>query len=134
MNHLFSNAAAVVPFNPACFGTPESRWQAALADAPPLSLDAAAVLIVSPHPDDEVLGSGGLIRKAAQAKRAVTVLSVTDGEAAYPDWHDLRKVRRRELGDALRMLAPQVKTHRLSIPDGQVSARRADLAEAIGPC
>jgi LmbE family N-acetylglucosaminyl deacetylase len=58
-------------------------------------------------------------------------LSVTDGEAAYPDWRDLGKVRRRELSDALRMLAPQIATQHLCIPDGQVRARRADLFNAI---
>jgi hypothetical protein len=44
---------------------------------------------VTPHPDDEILGAGGLIRACAMAGRKVTVLSVTDGEAADPTQSDL---------------------------------------------
>jgi LmbE family N-acetylglucosaminyl deacetylase len=119
-------------FNPARRGTPEHLWEAALADATFLSLPAAAVVVVSPHPDDEVLGSGGLIRSAARAGQEVTVLSVTDGEAAYPDWQGLDRIRRREVSDALSILSPQtVSTHRLGIPDGQVDRYRASLFDAI---
>jgi LmbE family N-acetylglucosaminyl deacetylase len=120
------------PFNPAQRGTPESSWEAALRDAPLLSLPASAIVVVSPHPDDEVLGAGGLIRSVAQAGHQVTVLSVTDGEAAYPDWKGLDRIRRREVRDALSVLVPQtVCTRHLSIPDGKVDRNRATLSDAI---
>jgi LmbE family N-acetylglucosaminyl deacetylase len=119
-------------FDPALPGTPESRWKAALEDAPLLSLPRCAVLVVSPHPDDEVLGAGGLIASAARAGRAVAVLSVTDGEAAYPDWQGLAGVRRREVSEALKVLAPHsVVIRHLSIPDGRVDEHRARLFEAV---
>jgi LmbE family N-acetylglucosaminyl deacetylase len=119
-------------FNPAQLGTPEASWEAALRDAPLLSLPSSAILVVSPHPDDEVLGAGGLIRSAARAGHEVTVLSVTDGEAAYPDWKGLDRIRRREVRDALSVLVPQtVSTRHLSIPDGKVAASKARLSEAI---
>jgi LmbE family N-acetylglucosaminyl deacetylase len=119
-------------FNPAQHGTPETSWEAALRDAPLLSLSGSAIVIVSPHPDDEILGAGGLIRSAACAGHEVAVLSVTDGEAAYPDWEGLDKIRRRELRDALSILVPQtVSTRHLSIPDGKVDENRAVLFDAI---
>jgi LmbE family N-acetylglucosaminyl deacetylase len=118
-------------FYPALPGTAESGWQAALEDAPLLPLPRSAILVVSPHPDDEVLGAGGLIASAAQAGRAVAVLSVTDGEAAYPDWKGLDRIRRREVSEALKVLAPSAVIRHLSIPDGCVDEHRARLFETV---
>jgi LmbE family N-acetylglucosaminyl deacetylase len=130
MSFVFSSSSA--SFDPAGHGTPESCWEAAFVDAPLLSLPSSAIVIVSPHPDDEVLGAGGLIRSAAHAGREVTVLSVTDGEAAYPDWEGLDRIRRREVRNALSVLVPQtVSTRHLSIPDGKVHENRASLFDAI---
>jgi LmbE family N-acetylglucosaminyl deacetylase len=119
-------------FNPVHHGTPETSWEAALRNAPLLSLPCSAIVVVSPHPDDEILGAGGLIRSAVRAGHEVTVLSVTDGEAAYPDWEGLDRIRRREVRDALSVLVPQtVATRHLSIPDGKVDENRAALSDAI---
>jgi LmbE family N-acetylglucosaminyl deacetylase len=121
-----------ISFNPAQHGTPETSWETALRDAPLLSLPPSAIVVVSPHPDDEVLGAGGLIGSAARAGHEVTVLSVTDGEAAYPDWEGLDRIRRREVRDALSILVPRtVSTRHLSIPDGKVDDNRATLSDAI---
>jgi LmbE family N-acetylglucosaminyl deacetylase len=128
----FNLGRSAASFDPKQHGTPESRWEAELSRAPLLPLPAASIVVVSPHPDDEVLGAGGLIRSAANAGHDVTVLSVTDGEAAYPDWKGLDRIRRREVRDALSVLVPQtVATRHLSIPDGKVAANRAMLFDAI---
>jgi len=119
-------------FDPALPGTPERLWATALQREPAIELSCDTLLVVSPHPDDEVLGAGGLIRAAAQEGRDVTVLSVTDGEAAHPGWPLLGQVRCRELNDALRALTPlHVATQRLNIPDGRVARHRARLIDAI---
>lgn len=119
-------------FDPAHPGTNASLWESALADAQLLELPRAAIVVVSPHPDDEVLGAGGLICGAAQAGCSVSIVSVTDGEAAYPDWPGLASIRRRELSDALSVLAPrEVTTHHLAIPDGRVDRFRSRLFDAI---
>jgi LmbE family N-acetylglucosaminyl deacetylase len=119
-------------FNPAHHGTPDGVWQAALERARALKLPNAAIVVVSPHPDDEVLGAGGLISAAALAGSDVTVLAVTDGEAAYPDWHGLGRVRCREVSEALSVLAPlRVALQHLRIPDGQVDQHRATLFDAV---
>jgi LmbE family N-acetylglucosaminyl deacetylase len=121
------------PFNAAHFGTPEPFWDAALKHERALELPNAAIVVVSPHPDDEVLGAGGLIRAAASAGRAVTVLSVTDGEAAYADWQGLDRIRCREVSEALSVLAPlhQMPNPHLRIRDGRVDYYRSALFEAI---
>lgn len=119
-------------FDPADPGTSDSQWRAALDDEPVLGLPPSAIVVVSPHPDDEVFGAGGLMCSAARCGRPVIVLSVTDGEAAYPDWSGLDAIRRRELTDALTVLAPNnVSLHHLSIPDGRVDEHRAVLSEAL---
>lgn len=38
------------------------------------------VIVISPHPDDEILGFGGLIHEALRAGRRVRVVIVTDGQ------------------------------------------------------
>jgi LmbE family N-acetylglucosaminyl deacetylase len=127
-----SLSSSIASFDPANLGTPEAQWAPLFDLAPSLSLPSSAILVVSPHPDDEVLGAGGLIHCAAHAGCQVTVLSVTDGEAAYTDWQNLAKIRRRESSDALNLLAARRVSHcPLSIPDGQVDRHRAMLFDAI---
>lgn len=41
------------------------------------------ILIISPHPDDEVIGCAGLIQKMLKQKKEVYVLMVTEGEAVW---------------------------------------------------
>jgi len=125
-------ATPVPIFDPSLDGTPDATWQAALAGFPGWEPPPRPLLIVSPHPDDEILGAGGLIRAWAQHRRPVTILSVTDGEAAYPDWKGLARIRHLELKDALQMLgASHVSVTRLGIPDGCVAARARELKKAI---
>jgi LmbE family N-acetylglucosaminyl deacetylase len=58
------------------------------------------------------------------------VLSVTDGEAAYPDWQGLDVIRREELDQALATLSSRpVRAVRLAIPDGSV---RMKIMAVIG--
>jgi len=119
-------------FDPAQPGTAEAIWRATLAYAPGLELPTSSILIVSPHPDDEVLGAGGLISRAAAAGLEVTILSVTDGEAAYPDWNGLGKLRRREVVTALNVLAPvNLAPVHLGVPDGRITEHTSSLRAAI---
>ena len=121
-----------VRFNPAMLGTAEPRWETGLGHAPRLILPEAEVLVVSPHPDDETLGAGGLIHTAATRAHRVSLLSVTDGESAYPDWEGLNEIRRCEINRALSVLSPSPLNHKqLEIPDGQVSSHRSRLYQAI---
>ena len=69
-------------FDPADSGTPEEEWRQLLQGAQEWAPSQGPLIVVAPHPDDEVFGPGGLIRCWAAAGQSVTVVSVTDGEAA----------------------------------------------------
>ncbi len=84
------------------------------------------------HPGDEVLGAGGLIHDWAVRGQPVTVVSVTDGEAADPGRRNLGSLRRVELGAALRKLsALHIAVLRLAIPDGRVCQFQNRLRNAV---
>ncbi|MCU1385515.1 MAG: LmbE family protein, partial [Acidobacteria bacterium] len=55
--------------------------------APPPVLDvpeATRLLVIAPHPDDEVLGAGGLMQRVHATGGAVRVVYLTDGDG-YPE-------------------------------------------------
>ena len=55
--------------------------------APPLLVldvpEATRLLLIAPHPDDEVLGAGGLMQRVRATGGAVRVVYLTDGDG-YP--------------------------------------------------
>jgi LmbE family N-acetylglucosaminyl deacetylase len=119
-------------FNPAFPGTEESMWREVLARQEPWAPRPGPLLVVSPHPDDEVLGAGGLMRMWSAWHHAVALVSVTDGEAAYPDWRDLNERRRAELDRALEVLgASRIYRVQLALPDGGGEANVQALREAL---
>ena len=100
-------------------------------------LDGDRLVVIAPHPDDEVLQAGGLIRWWAGTGRPVTVVAVTDGEASHAqslriDAPTLRARRAAEREAALAELAPQpVTVVRLGQPDQGCSARRREITRAL---
>lgn len=106
-------------------------------------LDARAVLrlagrrrivIVAPHPDDETLGCGLLIARAARAGVRVAAVALTDGQASHPGsrrWPAaaLGRLRRAELRRAMaRLGAGTARCAFLGWPDGHVAQRGKALA------
>ena len=91
----------------------------------------APILLIAPHPDDEILGAGGLI--AAQRERGVdvSVVAVTDGEHAYPDSPgsaELGVIRCAEQTAALQRVGVSPdKIIRLRLPDSDVSSHLPEL-------
>ncbi|PPV07519.1 hypothetical protein XBLMG947_1682 [Xanthomonas bromi] len=130
-------------------GNTEAQWNASrqLNALPTTTIEqllgnARRLVVVSPHPDDEVLGCGGLLAMAIESGRDVLIASVTDGEAAYRHedaWPPARlaAARQHELRDALSCLGiDSANVVRLDMGDGQVragvialGARLADLLE-----
>jgi LmbE family N-acetylglucosaminyl deacetylase len=113
-------------------GTDEATWQR-LDDFPVLPLDADdPPLVVAPHPDEEVLGVGGLLAILG----AADVFAVTDGEASHPGSavytaENMADLRREETDAALdRLGLDPVLVHRLGQPDGGID--ETALAEALG--
>lgn len=101
------------------------------------SLSTKRIVIVAPHPDDEVFGAGGLVQRALAEGIEVTILSVTDGEGSHPHLNAaqtcaLVERRRRESGEALRRLGhARPIINRLHIPDSKVSLHRSELVGAL---
>jgi len=122
-------------------GTRERVWQAwpELHRMPRTTLGALVpplkrAVVVAPHPDDEVLATGGLLAMLARGNTPVCVVAVTDGGASHPGslrWPEplLAAQRRRESVDGLALLglAPQSR-EALDVPDGQVRAHIASIA------
>ena len=113
-------------------GTPDSYWQAELANAPTWSPNSNPVVVVAAHPDDETFGAGGLIYSCARAGCDITVITVTDGEGARTDLAQPGIIRRRELRAALSCLSDRyIQWHRLGMPDGNVVSHEASLERAL---
>ncbi|GLU48581.1 PIG-L deacetylase family protein [Nocardiopsis ansamitocini] len=121
-------------------GTAEEDWRAwpDLAQFPLLDLDGVrSVVVVAPHPDDEVLGFGGSLALLAEAGARLRIVAVTDGEASHPNSPTLAPgelVARRsaERAEALRCLgAESAEVVKLSIPDGSVGAAQAEVATRL---
>lgn len=102
-----------------------------------LVLDPGPVLVIAPHPDDEVLGCGGLIASSLRTGRRMSVLFLTDGGASHPghpelDPAALASLRRREACEAAAVLglAPEHLAF-LDLPDGtlpRLSSPNRDVA------
>jgi LmbE family N-acetylglucosaminyl deacetylase len=121
----------------------EADWRRWLRAAPIAPLDWRSrsnathrLVIVAPHPDDEILACGGLLALQIAAGGEALVVAVTDGEASHagnPAWPAgrLAATRRDESRRGLgRIGAAEVETVRLALPDGQVAAQR----DRLGTC
>lgn len=121
-------------------GTSAQAWlaDAGLDAVPAIGLDDlvpphARVVVVAPHPDDEILTCGALLDQLARRGQDVLVVAVTDGEGSHPAspaWPQerLREARGRETVAALACLGVKAdQILRLHIPDGGVTAHEAAL-------
>ena len=79
----------------------EDEWRLLFSDLPRWQPPEQPAVVISPHPDDETLGCGGLIARLRSKGTDVTVVAVTDGENAYEDHVGLREIREREQTNAL---------------------------------
>jgi LmbE family N-acetylglucosaminyl deacetylase len=121
-------------------GTEEEAWQAwpRISAFPDAGIaDSPSVVIVAAHPDDEVLGAGGMIAVLAEAGTRLRLIAVTDGEAYHPDCPDPVSMARRrseETGAALDALgvAEAVEVIRLGMPDSGLATREDELAVRLG--
>jgi LmbE family N-acetylglucosaminyl deacetylase len=108
-----------------------SPFESAIGAAPFVDIDhlipvERRIVVVAPHPDDEVIGCGGMLAAAAERGNSVALIAVTDGEACYPPTpgctrQQLAAMRRAESMEALQRLGVvPVSVTRLGLPDGAV--------------
>lgn len=122
-------------------GTEASEWQRWLMASPcathPVEhwlADGQRLVVVAPHPDDEVLACGGLIALHAAGGGETLVVAVSDGEASHagvPGWAAprLADARRAESAEGLQRLgAGHAPVLRLGLPDGCVTSHLDDLS------
>lgn len=122
-------------------GTPEAAWQGwarlnALPEVEPAELVpfGGRAVVVAPHPDDEVLGTGGLLARLSQISRNILIIAVTDGTASHPhspEWppERLARVRPQETRAALQRLhLRQVQVVRLGLQDGDPRRIESNLS------
>jgi LmbE family N-acetylglucosaminyl deacetylase len=121
-------------------GTAEADWRSwRLLDELPI-LDTggwSSVVVVAAHPDDEVLGAGGLLAMLAAARARLRLVAITDGEASHPGIDQvaagqLAERRAAETCSALERLGAPAEIVRLRIPDTGVARREAEVREALG--
>jgi LmbE family N-acetylglucosaminyl deacetylase len=95
----------------------------------------ASAVIVAAHPDDEVLGAGGVISLLADAGARLRLIAVTDGEASHPGPGGpaaLACRRARERTEALLALgAAGTEVLRLGLPDSGLTGREHDIASLL---
>ncbi|MDW5562422.1 MAG: PIG-L deacetylase family protein [Methanomassiliicoccus sp.] len=91
--------------------------------------EAQRVLVIAPHPDDEVLGCGGTVKKYGERGAHIKTLYFTDGSEGNPDLggQELATMRRQEAEEGLKIIG----CHDSQFLDNKDGDLRADR-NAIG--
>ena len=128
-------------------GTPDAQWlpwlaqlggkALALDDLFPPAASAPRLVVVAPHPDDEILACGGLLAACVRQQVPALVIAVTDGEASHGGSEGKTLARlgaqRAEESHAglLRLGVKPASVVRLCLPDGKVASCLAYLAAQL---
>lgn len=92
---------------------------------------AGRVLVIAPHPDDEVLGCGGTMARLAASGARVEVAIVTEGKPPRYERTSVEKVRAEAA--AAHALLGVATTHHLDLPAAELDGvPHADLNAKIG--
>ena len=115
-------------------GTPEDAWHSwpglqaiSTITTAELAQPAKRVVIVAPHPDDEILMVGGLLQQLYAQGSSCLLIAVTDGEASHPgsaEWTPERLQRERPIESLAALHALQiglVEVKRLAYPDSELA-------------
>lgn len=112
--------------------TVDDEWVEALGDVIAWQPPTMRTIILAPHPDDETLGTGGLIATLRGCGTEVVVVAATDGENAYSESGVLGPIRSQEQEDALRTLGVgREQIVRLRLPDRNIASQEAALTDSL---
>lgn len=96
------------------------------------------VVIIAPHPDDEILGCAGLMQQLHDLKRDTVLMAVTNGTQSHPNSSiyslvQLNQIRPQESLQALKVLGVQQQVQRiaLDIQDGNITLEQDRLYELL---
>ena len=130
-------------------GTPETTWLPWLARADwPAAVPPGTgpgrrgagrgprAVVLAAHPDDEVLGLGGLLHLLGRDGWQVDVVWASDGEASHPGStvmprEELARRRRQESAQARQELGLTGTTTWLGLPDSDLQAFEDDVTAAL---
>lgn len=124
-------------------GTTKEQWLNAFKDHPlaPLDLElfrSKRVVIVAPHPDDEVLGCGGLMQQLIELNCKILILAVSNGTQSHPNStkyppDQLNVLRPQESLAALKCLGVAESTEHveLNLLDGQIHLQTEQLWKSL---
>lgn len=127
-------------------GTTLAEWQTShsLACVPTITHQQLIptghrLIVIAPHPDDEVLGCAGILAGMRDREADVLMLAVTDGEASHPcsqEWTPSRLRQQRPLEslravDCLGLDANALGWQRLGFPDSAVAGQEDQLVERL---
>lgn len=130
----------------AASGTPWSDWQhsahlarATWVNPQQLCPPGRRLVLIAPHPDDEILMAGGLLAGFAGREQDLVLISATDGEGSHPGserWteHTLRHQRPLESRQALQHLGLELNRldwRRLNLRDGSLPREEAFLVNHL---
>jgi LmbE family N-acetylglucosaminyl deacetylase len=93
-------------------------------------------VVLAAHPDDEVLGAGGLLHRLARTGWQVDVVWASDGEASHPHSSavtpvELARLRRQESLAAREVLGVHGTTRWLGLPDSAIGEHETVLRDAV---
>lgn len=90
-------------------------------------------LIIAPHPDNEVIGCGGLIARLVEEDDAPQIIVMTGGEGSHENCcstpkEEIIRARRGLTRKALSILGvPESNIHELNFPDGNISESHSEV-------
>lgn len=119
-------------------GTSESAWQqwfSTRGEIPMLEVDVERLVVLAAHPDDEILGAGGMMIAAAAAGIEVVTVCLSDGSASHPGSpthspEDLAAIRRGELDAATDILGVEHSVWG-GLPDGALTTADGAMTRIV---
>jgi LmbE family N-acetylglucosaminyl deacetylase len=127
-------------------GTSADAWKTSCALAATPWIEPAQLrrtferlIVVAPHPDDEILIGSGLLSTLVDQEQHLRIIAVTDGEASHPnspEWPPQalrmqRPMESRAALDRLGLRSDRVIWHRLGLPDSAVATRTDRLLDCL---
>lgn len=113
-----------------------AKWTVRFARLKPLpnAIMGKRLLVISPHPDDEVFGCGGLILRCIEAGNQPNVVILTDGANSLGEW---REDKERIVAERVKLTDRAANTlglktenlHRFFLNDGKLTEEIADTGK-----